>query len=173
MAFEDLGDWAELTGLRLPIGGKTYALPPVGSALGIRIVAIMELGSDLANGNEPNTADTELLSDGDERALYQEILGPVFAEMLADGVPWAALKHAAMTAMIDVVYDRERAERYWATRLGKTTPAKKPAKKPTDRRPRKATATRTSTASTAGTTQSRARKKAAAPRGRRSSPSGA
>lgn len=170
MAFEDLGDWAEIAGLKLPIAGKVYALPAVSAKLGLRIVAIMDLGTNLAHGKFSD-ADREVLDDEQEQSLYQEILGPRYDEMLADGVPWEALKHAAMTVMIDVALDRERAEAYWA-RLGKTTPAKKPAKKPADRKAPKATATRTSKASTAGTTRSPARKRASAPRGRKSSPSG-
>lgn len=175
MAFEDLGNWAELTGLKLPIAGKVYTLPPVGAVLGVRIMAIWGLGANLATGKSLNAADVEVLSDEEEQHIYQEILGPVWFEMHEDDVPWAALKHAAMTAMIDVVMDRERAEIYWS-RLGKTTPATKPAKKPADRKPRKATATRTSTASTAGTTsrpKPTPRKSAAAPRGGRSSTAGA
>lgn len=173
MAFEDLGDWAELAGLKLPISGKVYTLPPVAAELGVRIVAIMQLGSDLAVGGDVNVADKELLSDTEERSLYEEIFGPaVWAQALADGVPWPAIKHMAMTAMIDVAYDRDRAEAYWA-RLGKTVPAKKPARKPTDRQPRKATASKTTSASTGGTTRSRPRKSTtAAPRGRRSSTTG-
>lgn len=172
MAFEDLGNWAELVGLKLPIGGKTYVLPPIGSKLGLRIVALFELGADLARGRAPGAANEDLLDDDDEQDLFKQILGPVYDQMLEDNVPWPALKHAAMTAMMDVVYDRERAENYWL-RLGKTTPAKRPAKKPADRQPRKATAPKTSTASTATSTRRRApAKKAAAPRGRRSSPAG-
>lgn len=172
MAFEDLGDWAEINGLKLPIGGKVYSLPLVSAELGLRIVALFELGTDLAQGRDPNPADHELLSDAEELNLFQQVLGAVYGEMLADGVPWTALKHAAMTAMIEVVYDRDRAEAYWS-RLGKSTPAKKPVKKPADRLPPKATASRTTKASTAGTTTRRpSGKKAAAPRGRGSSSSG-
>ncbi|MEV6413843.1 hypothetical protein [Kribbella sp. NPDC051718] len=172
MPFEDLGNWAELVGLKLPIGGKTYILPPIGAKLGLRIVALFELGADLARGRAPGAVNQELLSDEDEENLFKQVLGPVYDEMLEDNVPWPALKHAAMTAMMDVVYDRERAENFWL-RLGKTTPAKKPAKKPADRLPRKATASKTSTASTGTSTRRRApAKKAAAPRGPRSSPSG-
>ena len=172
MGFEDLGDWAEIAGLRLPIGGKVYALPPISSELGLRIIAIMEFGSDLAHGRDPNVGDTAVLSDADERALYLDILGPCHGEMIADGVAWEALKHAALTAMFDVSMGRPFAEAYWQ-RLGKQAPAKKPAKKPTDRQPRKATASKTTSASTGGSTRSRPAKKAAAPRGRRSSPAGA
>lgn len=171
MGFEDLGDWADIAGLKLPIGGKVYALPPISSELGLRIIAIMEFGSDLAYGRDPNVGDTDVLSDADERALYRDVLGAVHDEMIADGVAWRALKHAALTAMFDVSINREFAEAYWQ-RLGKQAPAKKPAKKPTDRQPRKATASKTTSASTGGTTRSRPAKKAAAPRGRRSSPAG-
>lgn len=165
MAFKDLGDWAELVGLRLPIGGRTYLLPPISAELGPRVQALIDYGIDIAAGNE--TDDTEVLDDLAERDLYKEVLGQVYDAMQADGVPWAALKHAAMTSMIDATRDRAEAEVYWE-RLGKPEPAKTPVKQPADR---KATASRTSKGSTAGTTSRKPAKKAASP-GRGSSSSG-
>ncbi len=170
MAFKDLGDWAELGGLKLPINGRWYTLPPISAELGPRVQALVDLGVDIALGNEPGDDAGEVLDDVAEQDLYKDVLGPVYEAMQADGVPWVALKHAAMTSIIDATRDREEAELYWE-QLGKPVPAKKPAKKPTDRQAPKATATRTNTASTGGTT-SRKRPAAKAPRGRRSSNTG-
>lgn len=168
MAFKDLGDWAELVGLRLPIGGRTYTLPPISAELGPRVQALIDYGIDIAMGNETDADEAgQVLDDVAERDLYKEVLGQVYDAMQADGVPWAALKHAAMTSIIDATRDREEAELYWE-RLGKPEPAKTPVKQPADR---KATASRTSKASTAGTTSRTPVKKAASP-GRRSSSSG-
>lgn len=165
MAFKDLGDWAELVGLRLPIGGRMYLLPPISAELGPRVQALIDYGIDIALGNDPD--GTEVLDDVAERDLYKEVLGPVYDAMQADGVPWSALKHAAMTSIIDATRDREEAERYWE-RLGKPEPAKTPVKQPADR---KATASRTTKASTAGTTSRKPPAGKARP-GRRSSSSG-
>lgn len=171
MAFKDLGDWAQLVGLRLPIGGRVYLLPPISAELGPRVQALIDYGIDIALGNDPEADDAgQVLDDVAERDLYKEVLGQVYDVMQADGVPWAALKHAAMTSIIDATRDRAEAELYWE-RLGKPEPAKTPVKLPADRKPRKATASRTPKASTAGTTARRKPVKKAQP-GRRSSSSG-
>ena len=175
MAFKDLGDWAELAGLRLPINGRVYTLPPISAELGPRVQALIDLGIDIARGREPGEDDTQILDDVAERDLYREVLGDVHGAMQADGVPWVALKHAAMTSIIDATRTREEAESYWEdiqTELGK---AKRPAKKPADRllrSARKATANKTSTGSTGGTTSRRRPGKKAAPRGANSSSTG-
>lgn len=172
MAFEDLGDWAELGGLKLPIGGKVYSVPPVDAELGPRLQVVVAAGIDVARGNDVGDDDRKVLDDLGEQQLYKDILGPVYDEMVADKVPWPALKHAAMTVMIDSATDRETAERFWQN-LGK--PPAPESKKPADRRaPKnpKATATRTRKASTAGTTRARKTAAAKAPRGSRSSSTG-
>lgn len=169
MAFKDLGDWAELVGLRLPIGGRMYLLPPISAELGPRVQALIDFGIDIAFGGDTDDG-AQVLDDIAERDLYKEVLGPVYDAMQADGVPWAALKHAAMTSIIDATRDREEAELYWA-RLGKPEPAAPPVKQPADRKPRKATASRTTKASTGGTTSRRKSPNGARP-GRTSSSSG-
>lgn len=171
MAFKDLGDWAELGGLKLPINGRVYTLPPISAELGPRVQALIDLGVDIALGNDPDSGDVEVLDDVAEHDLYREVLGDVYAAMQADGVPWVALKHAALTSMIDAARDRADAEAYWE-QLGKPAPAKKPAKKPADRQAPKATANKTSRASTAGTTSRRKPPAAQPQRGRRSSSTG-
>lgn len=168
MAFKDLGDWAELAGLRLPINGRVYVLPPISAELGPRVQALIDYGIDIVVGHETNEDEAaEVLDDLAERDLYKEVLGTVYDAMQADGVPWAALKHAAMTSIIDATRNREEAEQYWE-RLGKP---ETPVKQPADRQAPKATATRTSKASTAGTTSRRKPTRKAQP-GRPSSSSG-
>ncbi len=173
MAFKDLGDWAELGGLKLPIGGKVYVLPPVSAELGPRLQVLMSSGVTLGQGGELADDDKQVLSDLAEKELYRDLLGPVYDEMIADGVPWSALKHAAMTVLVDATVDRDTAEQYWEN-LGKPPAVKKAARKPADRLPPKdpkVTEIRTRRASTAGTT-SRRTPAARASRGKPSSSTG-
>lgn len=170
MAFKDLGDWAELGGLKLPIGGKVYSVPPVSAELGPQLQALMSSAGDMALGDDPSDVDRQVLDDLGELDLFRRVLGPVYDEMVADKVPWPALKHAAMTVIFDATIDRETAERYWVE-LGKPPAAKRAPRKPSDRLPPKnpkVTEIRTRRASTGGTTRSR---KAAAPRASRGKPS--
>lgn len=164
--FKDLGDWADLAGLRLPVGGKTYQLPPISAELGPRLQALWSAGLAFAGGGKPAAGDMVVLDDAAEQDLYPEILGPVYVEMQADGVPWAAIKHAAMTAFVDAVVDRDTAEKFWA-RLGKP-----PRREPADHKAPKGTARRTTPDSNAGTTSRRKPAAAKAARGRRSSSTG-
>jgi hypothetical protein len=174
VAFKDLGDWAELGGLKFPIGGKVYAVPPVSAELGPRLEVVVSVGIDVAKSNELGERNQEVLDDLGERDLYRDVLGPAYGEMVADEVPWPALKHAALTVMMDAVYDRETAEAFWES-LGKPEPARK---KPADRLPMswspedpKVTEIKTRQASTGGT-KPRKSSAAAARRGSRSSNTG-
>jgi hypothetical protein len=58
------------------------------------------------------------LDDADEIDLYKRLLGPAYDEMLADGLPWAIVKHAGVTAFMWVAYDRDSAEKYWESAAG-------------------------------------------------------
>lgn len=172
MAFKDLGDWAELGGLKLPINGKVYALPAVSAELGPRLQLLMSAGVTVGLGQDLAADHLQVLDDQAESDLYRDILGPVYDEMVTDKVPWSALKHAAMTGLVDATVDRATAEQYWED-MGKPQPA---MKKPADRLPRKrnpkVTEIGTRRASTAGTTTSRRPAKKAASRGKPSSSTG-
>jgi hypothetical protein len=170
VTFKDLGDWAEIAGLQLPIAGKTYTLPPISAELGPRLQALVSVGFDLNKGRIEDLSDKDkvVLDDMGERELFRDILGDVYDEMTADDVPWPALKHAAMTSMFDAVFDRDTAEKYWES-LGKVRPPNRAAR----RSKTTASASATKKASAAGTTSRRATaKKAAGTAGRRSSSTG-
>lgn len=172
MAFKDLGEWAELAGIKLPINGKTYALPPISAELGPRLQALVALGVDIHQGRitELSDEDKVVLDDAEEKKLYRDVLGDVYDEMEADDVEWGYLKHAAMTSVFDAVFDRETAEKYWES-LGKA-----PEPNRAQRRASKPTAAEIKAkrpASTGGTTSRRATPaKAKAAGGRRSSSTG-
>lgn len=109
MAFRDLDEFfADF--LELPIGGKTYRVPDVPAADGLWAQRIVE---EIRKAKRAGDADAGKLDDGDERLLYQRMLGPVFDEMMADGVGWSKVTHAGMTAFIWATNDREAAEKYW------------------------------------------------------------
>lgn len=187
MAFKDLGDWAEIGGLELPIQGKVYHLPPVNAELGPRLQAVISFGFEVNEGRKEQLSDADrvVLDDFAERDLYRDILHPcgddcqatdkarcprdVYTEMLADNVPWPALKHAALTSMFDAVFDRETAERYWES-LGKVPAGNRQARRS---KPSATANGAKKRGSTAGTTSRRATAgKAKAVGGRRSSSTG-
>lgn len=109
MAFKEVG--ALLSGgLSLPINGKTYKVPPPSARTGLAVQAIMQAAASKADGGR---FDEEVLADAAERDLYADVLGPAHAQMVADGVDWPTLKHAATTVMVWIIQDEDAAELYW------------------------------------------------------------
>ncbi|WP_350347262.1 hypothetical protein ABIQ69_11535 [Agromyces sp. G08B096] len=86
--------------LQFPIRGKVYTAPEIDIPTGMRLNGIVE-----------GTADQDMNSV----ELGQLILGPVWDEMIADGVPLAAATRAVSVAMADFLYGREYAQAYWET----------------------------------------------------------
>lgn len=174
--------------IELPVGGKTYTLPPVGAKLGILLLSAF-------NGDAHATATL-----GTSTSLWQLVLGcteecvagtdtacgSVYDQMLADNVPLDVVGRAGFTGLADFQYDRETAERVWESNLDPEARAALAAavrelqtQQQTDSPPSPSTdaANRTpSPANTTGTTSptnSRAKKKSASRSvGPDSSPSG-
>lgn len=109
MAFEALGELLDES-LELPIAGRLYTVPAPSAETGLRTQAIVHAAAVAADGGR---VDDQVLGDAAERDLYAELLGPAHEQMVADAVPWPALKHAAITAMVWVAQDKAAAERYW------------------------------------------------------------
>ncbi|WKK26871.1 hypothetical protein QZH56_15495 [Streptomyces olivoreticuli] len=109
MAFEALDELLDET-LRLPIGGRVYTVPAPSAEVGLRTQAIIHAAATAADGGR---ADEQVLADAAERDLYADVLGSAHEQMVADGVPWPALKHAAITAMVWISQDKAAAERFW------------------------------------------------------------
>ncbi len=109
MAFQELGNLLD-EGLSLPIKGRTYRIPAPSAETGLRVQAIMQAAAVAADGGMVNT---ELLADAAERDMYADVLGTAHAEMVSGGVDWPTLKHAAVTAMVWIIQDKNAAERYW------------------------------------------------------------
>jgi hypothetical protein len=156
MALKDLR--AALTGiLKLPIGGTVYEVPPISAELGLRFQDLMAIAAkakkaqDAATQYTPDDADTEVMNDAGERDLYREALGPVYEQMIADGVTFAELKLASLYVMFHAIYGDTFADAYWAS--GGKAPAPNRAARRTGTRTRTAAAPTTKKrASRSGTT---------------------
>lgn len=113
MGFRDLAEVLD-PDLALPIGGKTYRVPPVDAETGLRLQRLAEHAAKVAKAAESgDDADTVALGDDDEVDLYRQALGSAYDEMVADGVSFAALKVAGITAWLYAAVDAATAEGYW------------------------------------------------------------
>ncbi|GGM65220.1 hypothetical protein GCM10012275_39730 [Longimycelium tulufanense] len=113
MAFRDLSELLD-PGLPLPINGKTYVVPPPDAQTGLRLQRLAEHAAKVAQAAESGEPlDAVALDDDDEIDLYRDALGSAYDEMLADQVPWPALKIAGITAWLDAAVSRDAAETYW------------------------------------------------------------
>lgn len=102
--------------LELPVpgrGGKVqeYRIPSPPAEDGLRVQNITTLAARLMAGGE--AIDTKVLDDDEERDLFQLSLGPVYDDLLKDGVDWAWIKHVGMTAVFWITSGLETAEAYW------------------------------------------------------------
>jgi hypothetical protein len=178
--FQDLADFLS-GGLELPYAGKTYRIPPIDAATGLWCQQILTLGVRVVGGKlvtDEDAAGAELLDDDGEQTLYLRLLGPVHDEMVADAVPWAVVKIAALTVLFDATTGRDTAERYWNTggagRGEAPAPPNRAARRATTRATSGGATTTKRRASTSGTNALKATSKAATrSRGGRSSPTGA
>lgn len=109
MAFQAVDELLS-DGLDLPLGGTVYRVPAPSAEIGLRTTAIMQAAAAAADGGK---ADEQVLADAAERDLYRDVLGTAHDAMVADGVEWPALKHAAITSMVWIVQNKDAAERYW------------------------------------------------------------
>lgn len=125
--------------LQLTWRGKTYSIPPVDARTGLRIERVMAAAEQAARDKDAKP-DDQVLSDMDELDLYPDVLGPVYDEMLDDGISFRRLKLAATAAMMWTVYDEAVAVEFWEA--GGKAPA------PANRQQRRAETTRTGGAST-------------------------
>lgn len=131
--------------LAVPYRDKTYQIPAVDAETGLRLQKLVAAGVRTALDGEIDPATIELVNDADEQGFYETILGPVYAELIADGASSPAVKYIGQTALMWHAQDFEMAETFW----------KAEGKAPAPNRAQRRTATRTSTAA-APTTQKRA-----------------
>jgi len=167
MAFRDLDEFLIVEPLVLPIRGKEYAFPgEVSARLWLQLQRLNEQYLDAkraaAEGRDFEP-DRELVSDGDQAAMMDELLGDAQAEMIADGLSGAHIKAAFYTCLAFHLMGRETAERVWNAQGEAPAPNRATRRKATAKSPR-------SRGSRAGTTS--AKKKVPAPPGPTSSGTG-
>ncbi|KAA6220600.1 hypothetical protein CP973_00300 [Streptomyces albofaciens JCM 4342] len=109
MAFKELGELLDET-LQLPVAGTVYTVPAPSAEVGLRVQAIINAAAVAADGGR---VDEQVLGDAAERDLFRDVLGTAHGQMVADGVPWPALKHSAITAMVWIAQDKAAAEAFW------------------------------------------------------------
>ncbi|MGH3745812.1 MAG: DUF7426 family protein [Micromonosporaceae bacterium] len=110
--------------LKLPIGGKTYVVPGPDAATGIMCQRLMTAGARAHAGMDIGDISIDL-DDEEEDAFFRRVLGPAYEQMVADGVSWPRLKHAALTAFFWIAMDDDTAKAFWEGKRRGPTP--KPA----------------------------------------------
>ncbi|OZC62361.1 hypothetical protein CH267_02150 [Rhodococcus sp. 06-621-2] len=98
MALKDLDTFFH-PDLTLPIRGKWYRVPSPDGIEGPRLRAV------IADSGLPAVEQT------DEAV---KVLGPSFAEMVDDKVPWTMILHAGRTALLHYGFSPDMAEIHWA-----------------------------------------------------------
>lgn len=109
--FKDLREFFDGS-LRLPIGGKTYVIPPISATDGLWAQALLNTAVAASAGAKVNV-DATLLDDDDERGLYARMLGPVYDELLADNQDWPTVQRVGVTAYLFFTVGEEPAVKYW------------------------------------------------------------
>lgn len=115
MAFKDLSEFLDDAHLDLPIDGTVYRVTDPDAETGLLVQRLMDIGVAAQQGREVDGAE---LDDVEEADLYERVLGDAHAAMVADGIGWSKIKHAATTAMIWIAVDTATAEKYWETGAG-------------------------------------------------------
>lgn len=98
--------------LELPYQGRIYRIPSPSAEDGLRVQRITTLAARLVVGGE--AIDTTLLDDDEETDLFRLSLGPVYEQLLADGVDWVWVKHMGLTAVVWITNSVEAAQQVWA-----------------------------------------------------------
>lgn len=127
MALKDFSTF--LNELELPIMGKTYRIPAVSAELGVKLVLLNEQAAEVLRIMDANQEAAEAAEKAGKPAPEPEpfpdyeieenpstpeaLLGDVYDEMVADGVPYRAIRLASETAQFDFLYGREAAEAFW------------------------------------------------------------
>ncbi|WP_171074152.1 DUF7426 family protein [Nonomuraea basaltis] len=163
MTFKDLDEFFDPT-LKLPVGGKTYVIPPPSGEVGLLCQRLMHAGLAAQTGQDVDEEGlTKLaeavLDDDQEKDLYRRILGPVWDELFTDKVLWPKIQHVGQTALIWVAAGLEAAAKHWESG------PEGEAQAPTRTAASAATSTRARGSATGTTRKTASRGKAAGSRG--------
>lgn len=133
--------------------GKAYSIPSPDAETGMRLSVLAEIGTKIKQGVQVSDRDKMRLhfDDDEERDFAQQVLGPVYEEMLADGVSWVRIQRVTQYAYVHFAFSPEAAQE--AARRGvfagkapaRGNRAQRRADKPTGKAPkapRDSTATR-------------------------------
>jgi hypothetical protein len=113
MGFQDLDELLVARPIKLPIRGKSYAFPGQGDISAqswLRLQKLERQARLLAVGADLGEV---LVTDQEEAALMDELLGPAKDEMLADGCTQRHMQAVLMTLMAYHLSGREAAEAAW------------------------------------------------------------
>lgn len=165
--FQDLDEFFD-DSLALPVGGKLYRIPPPDAEVGLLCQRLMQAGLAAEQGEQVNDPELNelaavVLDDDEERDLYVRILGPVWAELRADGVSWPKIQHVGSTALVWVAAGKEAAAKIWVAGSTGEAPAPNRATRRATVSAAKSTRSRGSATTTTRTTASRSRKAAPSP----------
>lgn len=176
MALQDLRGLLDQD-LELPIGGRTYKIPPPPGRTGIKLQLMRDAASMQAAGVELNASDRRLLlvNDDEESGFYDWTLGPAYPLMLEDDVTLPEIKIAAGAAFIywTAAHGQEQAdlEAFWTAQADPpraSTAQKTPTPAVRGSAPTVEASTTRRRNSGSGTTSPKASKKGKAPRALRS-----
>lgn len=102
--FKDLSEFFD-PDLKIPVRGKVYRIPAPNALDGLRLRKAF---------NDPSAHYT----DDDEIEEWKLLLGPVWDEMIEDGIDWKSLSHVGRTAMFYYGLGETLAQVTWQTGLG-------------------------------------------------------
>lgn len=108
--FEDFEQVLTGGGLELPVRGTVYVVEPCSAENGIYLTRLF---GDMERASRGISITTEGFTDEQESELMRRILGAAYDDMLEDGVPWPAVRHAMAAAWVYQVHGTESARAVW------------------------------------------------------------
>lgn len=89
-----------------------YKVPSPSARTGLWLTTLWELGTSAANGEKLTASERAqlVLDDDGEKDLFKRVLGPVYAEMLADEVAWSVLQKIGLDAYLCFAQSRDIAD---------------------------------------------------------------
>lgn len=101
--------------ITLLINGTNYTVESPRGDIGLRYTRLSIAAARVASKKEvsPELRAKLVLDDSDERMFIEDMLGDTLAAMVAGGVQWPIIQHAAATTLVWISYGVEAAVSYW------------------------------------------------------------